>query len=130
MKTFIWILFGSLLLLWSGGLWATAELTRWLFDAVASGQAVDWAAIASSWRLPAWLTWWIDPAALEAVFGAVVAGLEALRGTLPFAESAGGWLVAGLWVVWGGGALLLLLMAFGAHLVVSRRLIPRAAAGA
>lgn len=124
MKKLVWIVFALLLLLWTGTLWVAAEFTRWAGAFIGSGQAVDWAAMASSWKLPAWLAWWVDPSLIEGLMSTAVLALEAMRDALPWVESASGWLVAVAWVVWGFGAVLLLLISLGAHALVSRRLVP------
>ena len=127
MKLLIWIVFAFGLLLWTGFAWGTAEATRWAGDLIASGQAVDWATQMGTLRWPAWLSYWIDPALIEATIGAVVGLLEAARQAMPWFGSIAGWLVALLWVVWGLGALLWLALAGGLHLLVSRMAAPRPA---
>jgi len=127
MKKLVWIVFGLLLALWSGTLWVAAEFTRWAGAFIGSGQAVDWAAMASGWKLPAWLAWWVDPSLIESTMSTAVWALEAARDALPWLETATGWLVALAWVVWGFGALALLLVTLGAHALVSRRLVPHPA---
>lgn len=128
MKLVIWIVFALGLLVWTGFAWGTAEATRWAGGLIASGHVVDWASQMGTLRWPAWLTFWVDPALIEATIGAVVATLEAARHALPWFGSIAGWLVALLWVVWALGALLWLGLAGGLHLLVSRLRAPRPAA--
>lgn len=126
MKTAIWIVFAALLALWTGAAWVGAEGTRWALQAVASGEAGEIARSAAGWQWPAWLSLWVDTQALKQLQDFIVWAVDALRGALPAIGSATGFVVALVWLTWGVGAFVLLLLAGGAHLLVGR--LPRAGA--
>lgn len=120
MKTIIWIVFALLAALWTGGAWLVAGLTQWAAQLLSSGGAVDVAEAAASWSIPAWLGLWVDMSWIAAAHTALVSLLESARGGWPMLADVSGWLVAGVWVVWGLGVGLLLLLAGGLHLLVGR----------
>ncbi len=120
MKIAIWIVFGVFATLWTGGALAAAELTRWAAQLVASGAAVDLGRAVAEWPVPAWLAPWVDVAALQAARQFGVALLEWLRGAWPGIGAVLGWLVPVVWVAWGLGLALLLLLAGAAHWLAGR----------
>ena len=120
MKIAIWLGFAFFSLMWTGFIWVTAALTRWVGAALESGAAVDWAVAAGTVRFPAWLTWWIDPAFIESIMDGVVWSLEAANQVMPWFNAVAGWFVALLWLLWFAGALALVLTAGVLHRLASR----------
>ncbi len=120
MKIFIWAAFGVLAVLWTLGALIVVELVQWGTQVIASGAAVELGRSAAQWPAPAWLALWLDPAAIKAAQEALLTGFEAFRSALPWVGSAVGWLVPLVWISWGIGVALLLLMAGGAHWLASR----------
>jgi hypothetical protein len=125
MKAAVWIVFGLLAALWTGGALLAAELAAWSAALLASGEAVDLGRTAAQWPVPAWVALWVDPAWVQAGQQALAWALELLRDSLPLMGSAVGWLVPVVWVLWGLGLLLMLLLAGGAHLLVGHLLPAR-----
>ncbi len=120
MKLAIWLLWAALALLWTGGAWLAAELTQWSAQAIAAGNAESAARAAAQWPMPPWMALWVDPEWLKAVQASMRWALDVGSGLLPFAGAAMGWLVPLVWLAWGGGLLLLLVLAVAAHWGVGR----------
>jgi len=120
MRAVVWIVFGALVLAWTGLAWLASELAQWLGAAVASGRAADLGQAAAQWPIPAWIGAWIDPALIVGLQDAVLWAIEALRSAGPAAGAAIGWLVPLTWIGWVLGLLPLLLLAGGAHLLLGR----------
>lgn len=127
MKTLLWVSVAVLGLLWTALAALGASLVGWGADVLASGGASDWARVAAQWPVPAWMGFWIDPAAVKAMQEALLWGLQALQHALPWVASAVGWLVPLVWLTWGFGLLLLLALAAGAHVLIGRgaQVLPR-----
>lgn len=120
MKTAIWIVFGVLAAMWTGGAFAAAELTQWASGLMASGAAVDLGKAIAQWPLPAWMAPWADMAAFQAAQQFVVAALEWLRDAWPGMAWLVGWLVPVIWVLWALGLGMMLLLAGAGHWLVGR----------
>lgn len=120
MKSFVWIVFGLFAAVWTGGAFAAAQLTTWAAGQLASGAAVDLGRAVADWPLPAWLAPWVDAAAFQAAQQVLVVALDWLRDNWPEIGSLLGWLVPVIWVLWGLGLALLLLLAGGAHWLAGR----------
>jgi len=82
--------------------------------APALGQAV------AQWPMPAWTSVWADAAWIQAAQGGLTWAVKALHGALPILGSAVGWIVPFIWVLWGLGVVLVLLLSSGAHLLLGR----------
>lgn len=120
MKLVIWIIFGLIALVWTGGAFLASELTQWAGQALASGEAASLDKDMAQWPVPHWVSLWIDPALIQALQSFVLWAFEALRDALPLLSSTVGWLVPLIWVLWGLGLLAMFVLAFGAHLLLSR----------
>lgn len=124
MSVLIWIVAAVLLALWTG----LTALTVALLDAAAGvlggGGTLDWAALVTSWSVPTWLLPWIDAGWLQSVQMTMVGVLEGLQGAWPaLGQILVSWGVPLVWTLWGLGAVLLLALAGGLHVLVraSRR---------
>jgi hypothetical protein len=107
-----WVVVLLLLALWSGLVWSGEALLVALLAKAGSVGAVDWS-------LPQSLTDWLPTWAAEWLAGTVenlTPQLQALAGALP---SLSGWVSALAWLVWGGGALLLLALGLFIHVMVA-----------
>ena len=123
MKTLIWIIFALLASFWTGGAWLVVALTQWAAQLLSSGAAVDMAEAAARWSIPAWLGLWVDVSWIAAAHAALVSLLESARGGWPQLAGVAGasdWLVGGVWLVWGLGLLVMLLLAGGLHVLIAR----------
>ncbi|MBX3604841.1 MAG: hypothetical protein KF788_06205 [Piscinibacter sp.] len=131
MKLAIWIVTGVLALLWTLGAWALAALFGWVAGQATPGDPVELARVLTSWPIPAWVTAWIDPAALHAALAGIVWAVEELQRGWPWVSAALAWLVPAVWVAWGCGlVMLLVLAAFAQWLAGLLRSAPPAAAAA
>lgn len=124
MKLVIWAVCAVLALFWTLGAWAAASLLGWAAGLATPGDAVELGGVVTSWSIPAWLTLWIDPAAIHAVLGGVVWSLEQLQQGWPWISSMIGWLVPATWIVWGIGLAILLLLTLLVQVLVQRLVTP------
>lgn len=120
MRTVVWIVFGVLAATWTVVALLGVELAQWLAQAVASGRAADLGQAAAQWPIPAWVGAWIDPALIAWIQDVVLWAIAALRDAGPAVGAAIGWVVPLIWLGWGLGFALLLLLAGGAHLLAGR----------
>lgn len=120
MKLLIWMVFGLIGLVWTGGAFLAAELTQWAGQALVSGEAASLGKDIARLPVPQWIALWVDPALIQAMQSTVLWALEALREGLPLLGSAVGWLVPLVWVLWGLGLVAMFLLACGAHVLLSR----------
>jgi len=120
MKTLVWILFGLLSLLWTGGAWVLARLGGWAAGLAATGGTVDWVGKVAESPPMLMLARCLDAAWYQRVQDAMIALLQGLGEGLPMLGSALTWLAPLTWTIWGLGMLLLLLLAGGAHLLLGR----------
>lgn len=130
MRALIWSVFGVLTALWTAVAWLTAAAVGWLAGTAGSAQGVELGALVSQIPVPPWLSYWIDPATLRLAFESLAWTLNAIGDLAPWIAGAVGWLVPVVWVVWAFGALLMLALAGGLHLLVGRSGSPPQAPGA
>lgn len=127
MKLLIWSVFALMALLWTGGAFALASALQWAVGMVASGDAAQWGQSVAAWPVPAWMSYWLDPAALRAAMEGVVWSLDALQQARPWVGALMAWLVPAVWVMWGLGLVTILMLAVAAHLLLRWWLRRRAA---
>lgn len=120
MKTMVWLAFLVFAGLWSGLVALAAQMTEWLLAAMSSGQVTDLATTAGQWPVPAWLALWVDPAWLKGMQVASVELVQWLAQLLPAATGLMEWVTPLLWIGWGLGILLLLVLAVFGHWLVGR----------
>ena len=112
-----WFVVVALLALWSFAAWALHAVAVWSVSnaGALSGAASDTA----SFLLPDWLAAWV-PAEVAQSVGALVVGLGQLVDTLLKAlpALAGGVTVA-IWLVWGIGSGLVLVLGFGMPVLIA-----------
>jgi hypothetical protein len=109
-----WFVVATLLALWSLVTWALHAVAVW---AVSNAGALSGAASgAGTLALPDWLSSWVPPAFVQAMTQWMASlGLLVDR-LLHAAPALAGGLTVATWVVWGTGAVLLLLLCAGVHL--------------
>lgn len=120
MKILIWSAFVFIALLWSAAAWGLVALTQAAAQAAAAGAAADLVRQLTQWPLPAWLSLWVDTAWVLAAQQALAAALDTMHGAWPQVAAAAGWVVPLIWLFWGAGLTLLLLLAGGLHVLVAR----------
>jgi hypothetical protein len=120
MKIALWIAFLVLALLWTGGAAVMAELVAWSSSGLAAGGAVEAGGAIATAAIPAWLAPWVDAAAWTSIQQAVAGTLTAVSASLPMLGTAVGWLVPLVWICWGVGLVVMLVLAGVAHWLISR----------
>ena len=124
----VWIVFALLAAAWTGMAWACGAFIGWAAEQAATGSVAGVVEAARTFDMPPWAALWIDPALWAALKSLALTLLEWGQAAVPYAGTAGGWLVALVWVMWGVGLLALLATAGVSHLLV--RQVPRALAPA
>lgn len=120
MKIALWITFAVLALMWTGTAALMAQLVQWSAAGLAAGAPDPAAAVAAVAAMPAWLAPWVDPAAWAAAQQSVHGVLHASMATLPVIGTAVGWLVPLVWLFWGLGLLVMLVLAGLGHWLIGR----------
>lgn len=112
-----WFLSFALLALWSLACWGLHAVTVW---AVASAGALAGGGAALGGSLwPKWINFWIPPElaqTLQSMLAALGPMVQAALETVPFLSGAVSVLA---WVIWGLGALTLLALTIGAHVLIA-----------
>ena len=121
MKTVLWATFLLLLAVWTGGTLVLTALSDWGAQQLASGEAVALGGAVAQWPVPGWISLWVDAAWIQAAQDSLTWALKALPAALPMLGSAVGWIAPFIWVLWGLGVILMLMLAGGAHLLLGRR---------
>lgn len=122
-----WFLALALLALWSVACWSAHAVTLWAVSG-AGTLASSGPAVAEQAVLPDWLAVWLPPA-LAQEFGSLVASIgPVIQGALEAVPALSGAISLLAWAVWGLGALVLLALAVGAHVLIA--LLKRSKAGA
>jgi hypothetical protein len=120
MKIALWIAFALLALLWTGGAAVMAQLVAWSASGLAAGGAAQVGGAVASLAVPAWLAPWVDAAAWTAIQQAVAGTLAAVSGSLPLLGTAVGWLVPLVWICWGVGLVIMLVLTGVGHWLIGR----------
>lgn len=118
MKTIIWSLFILVLAVWTGTMLLAAHMVDWMAQSFGNAPPADLGALLETVPMPPALTPWVDPALLASLQRTVGEVFTALSASLPYFSSMMSWLVPIIWVVWGIGALFLLIPAVVGHWLV------------
>lgn len=117
-----WFLSLSLLALWSLLCWGTHAFTVWAMSsagALAAGAAgAAGSAAAQAAMLPAWLQGWIPPELLRTLEGWIASAGPMLQSALESVPALAGAVTVLAWGIWGLGALFLLAIALGLHVLI------------
>ena len=103
-----WLVVVSLLALWSLAAWAFHAIAAWTLSS-ADVLAVR-PGVTQGLRMPDWLAPWVPPEfalVLDSMASALMPGIEAVLGWAPALE---GGLAVAVWVVWGIGSALLIVL--------------------
>lgn len=113
-----WFLALALLALWSVACWSAHAVTLWAVSG-AGTLASSGPAVAEQAVLPDWLAVWLPPA-LAQEFGSLVASIgPVIQGALEAVPALSGAISLLAWAVWGLGALVLLALAVGIHVLIA-----------
>jgi hypothetical protein len=125
MKIALWIAFALLALMWTGGAALVAQLVAWSASGLAAGGAAQVGGVVASAAMPTWLAPWVDAAAWTAIQESVAGVMAGVSGSLPLVGTAVGWLEPLVWIVWGVGLVILLVLAGLGHWLIGRFNGPR-----
>lgn len=113
-----WFLALALLALWSVACWSAHAVTLWAVSG-AGTLAGSGPAVVDQVVLPDWLAVWLPPA-LAQEFGSLVASIgPVVQSALEAVPALSGAISLLAWAVWGVGALVLLALAIGAHVLIA-----------
>ncbi|MES2612343.1 MAG: hypothetical protein V4679_18970 [Pseudomonadota bacterium] len=113
-----WFLALALLALWSVACWSAHTVMLWAVSG-AGTLAGSGPAVVDQVALPDWLAIWLPPA-LAQEFGSMVASIgPVIQGALEAVPALSGAISLLAWAVWGVGALVLLALAVGAHVLIA-----------
>lgn len=127
MTLLIWAGFALWALLWTGSAVAASALIHWGAGLLASGEAAQLSKTVTTLPVPLWLTYWVDIEAIHAALDGIVWTLDSAQQALPWLGTLLQWLLPLTWLLWAAGIGLMLLLAFGAQMLVrrfGRRLAP------
>jgi hypothetical protein len=112
-----WFVVLSLLAIWSLGAWAFHAVAVWAVSS--AGSLSGTASGVEGLRLPDWLAPWVPPEMVPAV-ASLRSGLEpVVEGLLQAVPALAGGLSVAMWVIWGLGSVLLVLVGAGLHLLIA-----------
>ena len=103
-----WLVVSSLLALWSLAVWAVQSITAWTVSN--AGDLAASAGVTRGLPMPEWLAPWVPSElapVLDSMASALMPGIQAVLGWAPALE---GWLSVAVWVVWGIGSVLLIML--------------------
>ena len=119
MKLLIWILTAFVALLWTGAAAMLSAAVNWL-AASSADPAIRGAQAMAQWPLPDWLAVWMPPGFIEPLKASISELLGSVVTATSWIAPMLGWLSPLVWIVWGLVLALMLVLAGGAHLLVSR----------
>lgn len=112
-----WFFSFALLALWSLTCWGLHAVTVWV---VASAGALAGGATAmNAVLLPDWLSGWIPPALAADLQGMIASAGPLVQAALEAVPLLSGTVTVLAWVLWALGALALLLLAVGLHVLIA-----------
>lgn len=123
----VWALIALLALPWTGASLAA----HWLLTGPdwSVGGMQGWMAWLEQWRIPVWLAAWLPMEAVTTLKAMLTTLGPWLEDALAMAPALAGWLVPLLWLGWGLGLLVLVLLGVAGSVLVAavrreRRLVP------
>ena len=125
MKPLVWGIVALLAVLWSAGIAVLASASGWL--ARSADQAAGSVKDLSGLTLPPWVEVWLDPTWRESLVALATWSQEVLAWVTPWIGPVLEWVAPLLWVFWGIGMVLLLLLAVGGQFLIGRMRPARAA---
>jgi len=103
-----WFVVFSLLALWSLAAWAFHAVTAWTVSN--AGVLAGASGAPEGLRVPDWLAPWVPPELAAALVSMVSALTPAIEAVLAWTPSLAGGLSVAVWVVWGIGSALLIVL--------------------
>jgi hypothetical protein len=103
-----WFVVLSLLALWSLAAWAFHAVTAWTVSN--AGVLAGASGATEGLRIPDWLAPWVPPEFAAALASMVSAFTPAIEAVLAWAPSLAGGLSVAVWVVWGIGSALIIVL--------------------
>lgn len=105
-----WLVVFSLLALWSLAAWAFHSVAAW--TVANAGALAGGSGVAKGLHMPDWLAPWVPPELALALDSMVSASMPAIEAVLGWAPALAGGLSVAVWLVWGIGSVLLLVLGF------------------
>ncbi len=108
MKILLWALALFLAVIWTLGIALGASVANWL--AGSGDQLVGAVQMAAEWPVPAWASLWLDQAWMDSLRAIMTHSIDFVTAHMPWLFAILGWIAPILWVVWGLGMFLLLVL--------------------
>ncbi len=112
-----WFFIFSLLALWSLAAWAANAFGVW--TATNAGALTGAASGVEGLRLPQWLAMWVPPEIAQAITSLLSGLVPIIEGSIQAVPSLAGGVTVAIWVVWGVGSVMLVLLGVGLHLLTA-----------
>jgi hypothetical protein len=112
-----WLIVLVLLAFWSLGAWALQAITLW--STANAGTLSGHTKVIEDLQVPAWLTVWLPAEWVSAFKSIAMTTVPWVESALSHAPALGSGLSVAIWVLWGVGAALLLLLGALLHGVVA-----------
>ena len=119
MKVLMWAVTAFLVLLWTAAAAMLAAGVNWLAASV-SDTGIRNMPSPIQWPVPEWLAVWIPSGIIEQLKAGLVGPLASLVNSASWLAPALGWLPVAIWIVWGVVLALILGLAAGAYLLLTR----------
>ena len=118
MKFLLWGATLFVAVLWTLLVALTTSVANWL--AGAGVPVVGAVQQVAEWPMPAWVALWLDPARVDGVRAMLTWTIDFVVNYAPWLFSALGWIAPLLWMLWGLGMFVLLLIAAVGQVLLGR----------
>ena len=112
-----WFLVFGLFALWSLAVWAVHAVAMW--SVANAGVLTGVASAVEGLRLPEWLSPWVPPEVAQTMTSLLSSFAPVVESLLQTAPALTGGLSMVIWVIWGLGSALLVLLGAGLHLLIA-----------
>ena len=110
MKIILWSLFGITFLVWTAAAALFGQILEWSIGLLSSGGVTALRDAALNLPIPEWLAPWLAFGDWQALAQWTATVMQSLSGLLPLTGELLSWVIPAVWIVWGLGAVLMLLL--------------------
>lgn len=120
MKAVVWFMFALLTVFWTAVAMIAVELVQWSAHHITAQSGHALTLSTANVMLPFWIAPWLDTASWATLLQSSQALLAGLSTSLPLVGSLLGWLTPLIWLTWGVGMAVLLILTVVLAMMVSR----------